>query len=221
MAATYSPEVWYHPWVGEQYQQQKFRWLILGESSYGLRDDEQRATESMIRAHNGDDQRGWAASRYRICTAVESLMTGRARLDDDEKRKFWDTVVFYNFVRESMSSAEIRPTSKQFFESRNAFSEVVRVHMPHAVLVMGLGLWRYLPGTKDGWVEGEERIDISMPLPYENRSLNVWTGYSDGKTKERPFACFQVAHPASRGFKAEKWSRWMAAATEMIEKRSV
>jgi hypothetical protein len=220
MAATYSSNVRYHPWVGKQYEQQKTRWLILGESAYDLLENEQRANEYMIRAHNGDGQDGWCVTQYAICTAVEKLMTGLPQLDGDEKRKFWDSVVFYNFVRDSMADAKVRPTSKQFIESRPAFSEVISRHRPDAVLVLGLELWRYLPGTKEGWVEGQEHADVPMPHPYKRRLLSVWTGYSDGKAKKDPFACFQVAHPASRGFNAGDWARWMTAGKDEIERLS-
>ncbi|WP_233808669.1 hypothetical protein [Paraburkholderia sp. HP33-1] len=221
MAAIYSSEVRYHPWVGNQYKDQKIRWLILGESGYGLRQNEPRETEWMIRAHNGDRQDGWDPMRYDICTAAERLMTGSPQLGYDARLRFWNTVAFYNFVRESMPNAQVRPTTRQFTESRGAFSEVIRTHNPHAVLVMGLNLWGYLPGTRDGWEEGQERADVAMPRPYKRRLLNVWTGYSDGEAKENPFACFQVAHHASRGFDANNWTTWMAAGKAEILKRFV
>ncbi|QBR04400.1 hypothetical protein [Paraburkholderia pallida] len=156
--------------------------------------------------------------RYDIRTAAERLMTGSPQLDDEARLRFWNTVAFYNFVRESMPNAQVRPTRRQFTESRSAFSEVTRTHKPHAVLVMGLVLWGYLPGTKDGWEEGWEQAGISMPSPYRRRLLNVWTGFSDGEAKQDPFACFQVAHHASRGFDANNWVTWMAVGKAEVEK---
>ena len=219
MAATYSSEVRYHPWVGNQYEEQEIRWLILGESGYSLSQDEPRETERMIRAHNGDLQEDWDPRRYDICTAAERLMTGSTQLNDDARLRFWNTVAFYNFVRESMPNAQVRPTKRQFAESRSAFSEVIQTLKPHVVLVMGLVLWRYLPGTKNGWEEGQEQAGVLMPRPYKRRLLNVWTGYSDGEAKQDPFACFQVAHHASRGFDANNWATWMTAGKAEIEKR--
>ncbi|HEY2021873.1 hypothetical protein [Paraburkholderia sp.] len=118
-------------------QSLRIRWLILGESGYGLRQDEQRETEWMIRAHNGDPQEGWKSIRYDICTAAERLMTGSPQLNDDARLRFWNTVAFYNFVRESMPNAQVRPTKRQFTESRSAFSEVIQTHKPHVVLEVG------------------------------------------------------------------------------------
>ncbi|MBU9283783.1 MULTISPECIES: hypothetical protein [Burkholderia] len=219
MTTTYSSEVRYHPWIGDQYKEQKIRWLILGESGYKLCSDERRETEWMILAHNGVSHGGWESMRYDVCIATETLMTGSPKINENERWQFWNSVAFYNFVCESMPDAQTRPTRSQFLESRSAFSEVIRTHKPHAVLVMGIVLWGFLPGIKDGWEEGQNDSAVQMPRPYRPRLLNVWTGYSDGQTKEDPFACFPVAHYASRRFDANKWATWMTAAQAEIERR--
>jgi hypothetical protein len=216
MTAEYSAEVRYHPWVGDRYWDQPQRWLILGESGYGLGAKEATAVQEMIRAHCGAITDSFDTGTYRVCAGAQRLMTGRDSLRTASTRDFWQTVVFYNYVRESMKDAAQRPTTKQFRDSHRAFNEVVCKARPHGVLVLGLKLWMALPGERDGWTKGPEQ-DIVMPVPRSSsRRLSVWTGNAEDTTCTHRFACFPVVHPSSIGFAANKWRDWMLAAKRAV-----
>ncbi|MGF6412379.1 hypothetical protein [Paraburkholderia sp. MM5482-R1] len=210
MLTGYSDEVRYHPWVGDQYWQQEQRWLILGESSYQLHPTDTMAVPDMIRAHCGDATVGFEKGTYRVCAAAERLMSGRNELDP---ARFWQKVAFYNYVLESMADSKARPTTLQYRQSLPAFNEVVCELKPHVVLVLGIKLWDALPGEREGWQKGPE-LEVSMPT--NSRKLSLWTANVERPLKHHIFKCFPVAHPSSRGFKADAWKDWMIAAKATV-----
>jgi hypothetical protein len=212
MTTEYSDEVRYQPWIGDRYFEQERRWLLLGESSYYLGPTETHAVQEMIRAQYGGATDTSQNGTYRLFAGAERLMTGRRDLDAATTKEFWQTVAFYNYVRDSMPSSKQRPTRKQFKESRQAFNEVVCRIKPHAVLVLGMTIWMALPGEREGWAKGPEQ-DIFMPVERpRSRRLSVWNGYAEGTSGIHRFACFPVMHPSSVGFAASKWGDWMLAA---------
>lgn len=213
MTVKYSTDVRYHPWIGGHYWRQEQRWLVLGESTYGLDPAETFAVQDMIRAHCGVATGGFERGVYRVCAATERLMTGQDDLGPTTRHDFWQTVAFYNFVRDSLPASTARPTPMQFKQSLAAFNEVICEVRPHVVLVLGLGLWDALPGERDGWTRGRE-LEVAMPA--HRRKLGIWTGYAECTPERHTFACFPVAHPSSRGFAASRWRDWMASAKNAI-----
>ncbi|MBJ9624450.1 hypothetical protein [Burkholderia multivorans] len=213
MTTAYSGEVRYHPWVGDQYSVQEPRWLVLGESSYGLQPSDTYAVQHMIRAHCGDHTGTFEKGTYRVCAAAERLITGREQLDP---ANFWRTVAFYNFVRDSMEKPMVRPTTLQFKQSLGAFNEVVCHLKPTVVLVLGIKLWDLLPGERNGWTKGPEHA-ISMPT--NSRKFSLWTGRSEHASRRHIFDCFPVAHPSNRRFAASTWKEWMDVAKTAIATR--
>ncbi|MGN6666146.1 MAG: hypothetical protein ACTHKH_04125 [Trinickia sp.] len=216
MTTGYSAQVRYHPWVGDRYWEQEQRWLLLGESGYGLDSKGADALQQMIQAQNGVIIDPEQDAAYRLFAGAQRLMTGRDLLDSAGTKDFWRTVAFYHYVRDSMGSSMQRPTPRQMKESLPAFNEVVCQIRPHVVLVLGLKLWMALPGERDGWERGKER-NIAMPVPrLASRKLSVWTGCAESAGVTHRFHCFPVMHPSSRGFAAGNWRNWMLAARRAI-----
>ncbi len=210
----FSDEVRYLPWVGDEYEHQSVRWLILGESNYGVGVHERDAVRDLIRAHFKESSGIMDNGRYRICRASERLLHG----DISEAaaiRRFWQRHAYYNYVCESMPERAVRPTPKQFRESLPALSEVLCTLRPDVVLVLGIQLWGALPGERDGWEKGDDIAQIVMPR-YPKRMLNIWTGKAAHGSMQHTFKCFPVAHPASRGFNAQDWKAWMSAAKSAL-----
>lgn len=218
MTMDYSTEVRYHPWVGERYREQQPRWLILGESSYGLGLTETCAVQEMIRAHCGATTDSFETGVYRVCAGAERLMTGQYSLDPATKVAFWQTVAFYNYVRDSLSESTSRPTPVQYAQSLAAFNEVVCELKPHVVLVLGIGLWDALPSQRKGWVKGPE-LELSMPT--NSRKLSLWTGHAEHDAERHSFLCFPVVHPSRQGFAAGDWKDWMTAAKAAVAANSI
>ncbi|RFU44746.1 hypothetical protein [Paraburkholderia sp. DHOC27] len=214
MATGYSDEVRYYPWVGDHYSKQQQRWLVLGESSYELQLTETHAVTHMIRAHCGDSTSTFETGRYRVCAAAERLITG---CEDPAPVHFWQTVAFYNYVRDSMAGAKARPTTLQFRQSLAAFNEVVCRLRPTVVLVLGIRLWDVLPGERDGWTKGPE---LALSMPTNARKLSLWTGRAQHASESHEFTCFPVAHPSSRRFASSRWKDWMDAAKACIAAQS-
>lgn len=216
MTTGRSAEARYCPWVGERYWEQEQRWLLLGESSFGPGLTDKQAVQQMIRANHDAPIDPSQNVTYRLLSGTERLMTGRDLLDSAGTKDFWQTVAFYNYLRENTQSSTQRPTIKQFKAALPAFNEVICQTKPDVVLVLGVKLWMALPGEQDGWVRGKER-DIVMPVTrLASRKLSVWTGYAKCAGLTHRFQCFPVMHPASKGFAAGAWRDWMAAAKRMI-----
>ena len=216
MTTGYSAQVRYHPWVGDRYWDQEQRWLLLGESGCCLAPNRTDALQKMIPAQHGPAVDSCQGGTDRLFAGVERLMTGRDLLDAAGTEDFWQTVAFYNYVRDSMGSSMQRPTPKQLRESLPAFSEVICELRPHVVLVLGLKLWMALPGERERWTKGKEQ-SIVMPVPrLASRKLTVWTGYAESAGVSHRFHCFPVMHPSSRGFAAGNWRDWMLAARRII-----
>jgi hypothetical protein len=137
----------FEPWVGEKYATKGFkggvRLLVLGESHYGIPgDDDASFTQQVVKDHGKENRHAFFTKTAKL---VLGMGTGEY-LHDEDRRQFWDSVAFYNYVQEYAGE---RPdgnvTSEMWEKAKEPFLEVVEQLEPDALLVLGKQLGDHLP----------------------------------------------------------------------------
>jgi len=158
--------IFFRPRVGKYYEVKGInglKILILGESHYckegcevcGINSNRNCSTftnDVMVKYFNylssTEDHDGW----MRTFTRFTNIFFGE-RLDAEAIMKFWDSVVFYNYVQSCTTESRTFPTDQQFEESKEAFIEVVNSVKPDLIIVWGDRLWKKLP-SNGSWGDG-------------------------------------------------------------------
>jgi len=197
------PDVWqavtFRPWIGRNYRSGGnwgHRLLILGWSHYRqFAFPEALYTRHVIRAH----LHGEAGADHQFWTDVARVLTGKPSFTPDDRREFWRSVAFYNYIQEFVGSGpEGRPTKSAWARSTAPFREVLRQLEPDGVLVLGRILWRNmlaqdLPGSDIGRAPDEA-------VATQGRLYRTGPG-------KLAFAV-GVKHP-SRGFSYRTWAPYV------------
>jgi hypothetical protein len=180
------------------------RLLMLGESHY---DDSPKPERDPAIIANSTVQavRDWSENRdhrgQRFFPYIFETVTGAtwAAASTDVVR-FWKSIYFYNFVQEFVGAGpRARPTSAMFRRSDSAFSAVLNVIKPDAVLVLGEGLWQSMADS--------EQLGPGLP---QGLGKTYWF---DTGGEGRALAA-HIRHPSSAGF--SPW-RWHAPVKEFLE----
>lgn len=216
----FSSAVAYPPWVGEGYEQQQRKWLILGESHYGIDGQERQWTSTMVTNHINASADIGSTAEIAILSRVETLLQDQphARDTDGLRRasEFWSGKAFYNYVTRSMEDWKQRPTAPQFRDSHHAFSEVVCRLRPDVVLVLGKVLWNALPGESKGWHRKSVIGAVARPRS-PGRPLEIWQGVAEYGTLKHKFLTYDIWHPSYRWFRVEDWRRFQQDAMQEID----
>jgi hypothetical protein len=140
----------FRPWVGERYKCSPwgFRAMVLGESHYDTDAAEPAGFTNMVvsRVVNCEDIR----YRTRLFPRTAQLFIKAAEdrwANRSERRAFWQNVLFYNFIQQYVAkNPGIRPSKAMWLDSSNAnaFEEVVGIHCPDLILVLGKKLASYV-----------------------------------------------------------------------------
>ena len=119
------------PWVGDRYQigWNERRILVLSESHYCLSPEEvvpqitNRVMTDLLDANSEHE------SYKNTFTKFGNALMGKP-LSFDEKKAFWHSVLFYNYVQVPLPAARIAPTEEEFAISETAFFEVLDTYQP-------------------------------------------------------------------------------------------
>lgn len=203
-------EINFRPWVGEKYFSEGYkgkRILVLGESHYcqnelkeggscfplcqkeKMDEDCFLQTEAVIRNYV-EDYSGEKYQQTFLC--FERAVLGK-EISQDERKDFWDRVMFYNYVQFSLSGPRTSPTNEQWSMSENAFKELLETYMPDYIIVWGTRLYDALPAL-DG-----EGSDFSIS---EDIKTELWTYTINGKK----IPALKVYHPSTPNGKS--WPYW-------------
>jgi len=190
------------PWVGRNYAARfnGLRTLILGESHYqweaGISiDDDRNCTIDRVE------------EQLEGCTGAFWTKTASAVLGKkptlDEKKHFWNSVAFYNYVQESAGfGPRIRPSAQSWEVSKVPFMEVLESLRPELIIALGYRLWEMLPDL-DGY-EGP-RIETAP-------QKRTWVyPYSEGRT-----LLYTIRHPSS-GFNYISWHQHIIQAAGLAK----
>jgi hypothetical protein len=138
----------FEPWIGDHYQQAPLgkRILILGESHYDWDSDnpinDKPDTTSIViqKQLDGDYTKAFWTH------IAKAFLNHNPTLD--EKREFWHSVAFYNYVQSSAGfGARVTPSSDQWTSSEPAFFEILEALQPQLMVVLGYRLWERLPNA--------------------------------------------------------------------------
>jgi hypothetical protein len=176
------------------------RLLILGESHYQWDesipiDDRPRLTIECI-----EEQISGAGTLAFWTHVAVTFLNRRPTLE--EKRIFWDSVAFYNYVQFGVGfGSRIRPTNQMWSESEPAFAEVLELHQPDVIIVLGYTLWKNLPelnGFAGPVISGADQPDTwRYPHPRGNA------------------LAYAILHPSSGGFSGYHWYPHVQRAIEL------
>jgi hypothetical protein len=194
-------EPYFQPWIGQRYGEglDECRTLVLGEAHYEWEENQTLESQLTIECVQEQINGEWTKQFW---TNIAVALLGY-RPSFEEKRQFWDSVAFYNYIQESVGfGPRTRPTRSMWLKARQPFYSVLRQLKPQLVVVLGYGLWGWLPS------DGKEGPSISG-APQKQ----TWI-YSVGGSEE--CLAYGVRHP-SAGFSGQTWSRYIATARESAQ----
>lgn len=185
----------FRPWIGAQYEKgfAGRKVLVLGESFYsdGLSTPSEDVTVEIISDLLDEDSE---FEPYKnTFTKFAKAMTGLPQLTSADKRRFWESVAFYDYVQVPLSAARTSPSKEDFSKSESAFFEVLEDLKPDICIAWGSRLYNNLP---KGGLQGP---DFKAP---DGRWIESWTYFlSDGGE----VLVFPIAHPSS-AFSPAYWN---------------
>lgn len=182
------------PWIGTNYNRgfNGKRVLVLGESHYcaDVTDFTADLTRSIIRdLYDENSEHEGYKNTY---TKFVKAMTGEDTLTASDKKLFWNSVAFYNYVQVPISGARVAPTSAEFKGSRDAFFHVLEELRPDICIAWGARLYNNLP------TGGQQGQDYKAT---DGKWIESWKYFlSDGK----PVVILPITHP-SAAFSPAYW----------------
>jgi hypothetical protein len=116
--------------------------LVLGESHY-QRDDNKPLYPEFTRDCIEEQLEGdWT---YQFWTNIVVAFLNR-RPTLEEKRDFWHSVAFYNYIQQSVGPRpRVHPSTNMWQKSEQGFIDVLNLLTPNVLLVLGKRLWNNLP----------------------------------------------------------------------------
>ena len=126
-------------WIGSTYSQNRI--FVLGESWYG---------------DYADNTDVGYVTNYLNGQQIDRMYTRMANACKLSRTDFWHQIIFTNFVQKVGQTRKDRPTKIQYLEARSRLEELLRLHKPRGV-----------------WVLGKEQSEYSSPviakagIPYE------------------------------------------------------
>lgn len=178
------------PYIGDNYYNSNRKILVLGESHYGLQQNnkDRTLTLQVVRDEYLEDRKKGIKNNWTKCYRnVAAMITGEGFNNSDY---IWKEMSFYNFFQEVVG---VNAKDKQYItdeliqKSQNAFWEILDILKPDIVIAWGLGQLRtkWLPKDK------KSRIKYDNLFTYEKfPNIPIWcishpsTGFSYNKHHE-------------------------------------
>lgn len=189
------------PWVGENYHSgiNGKKTLILGESHYQWDCDrdinEWRDITKVLIQEQVDGPYTKA-----FWTKIVIAFLGH-RPTQKEKKEFWASVAFYNYVQESAGDGpRVAPKNESWASSESAFVEVLETLSPDFVLMLGDRLTANL---------SKFLIERAADMSGSEREATFRITTSERKTG----IAYPILHP-SRGFNGRTWKPFILKAMQ-------
>ena len=109
-------------WIGPNYPMQRI--FVLGESWYGDYPDEMSTDDGYIRAYLDGRQ-------------PDRLYTRIANACKIEKRAFWESIMFTNYVQRVGVTRDHRPSTAQYRDASARLARLLVEHAPRGVWILG------------------------------------------------------------------------------------
>lgn len=175
----------FKPWIGNHYENgiDNRKILILGESHYccnpgecdGCVDQTNEIILKQIDEHRAD----YESNPFYTKLAKLFLRKGKGEnISLNEKKLFWNSVAFYNYIQMSVGEEpRIAPSEEMFEKSWEIFQKLIEAITPDFILIVSQRLWNGLPGAafKD-WPAGSVK-DSFYYIGKATRPLCVITNH--------------------------------------------
>lgn len=183
-------QVYFKPWIGNNYEMNELfgkKILVLGESHYSW-DFNIQVDHELTKKCINDQIKGSYSKQF--WTNIVIALTG-TKPTLEEKRIFWHSVAFYNYVQEPVGKGpRLSPKEEMWGKSIPAFVDILNELQPQFILALGYRLWWRLPdlNRKAG------------PIIFDKKNLQTWF------YPLRDYNClaYGVNHP-SAGFSGKYW----------------
>lgn len=193
------------PWIGRNYINNEPKVLILGDTHYAINMDGSFSEE-------GYQEFMQEESTINIvkCALEEgpwSFFSGLHRLfhltNDNDLKKFWSNVAFYNFVQEVMHSKDSIPSDDNFSEAWICFCDVIDIINPDFCLFLGVRSETAIASIIE-CCGGNYFIQNGM-----EKCNGVFPRYGEIETKNGTKTRFiAIKHP-SKYFSHEEWNKFL------------
>lgn len=162
------------PWEGKNYKSDKKRLMILGESHYGYKGvkDWTGATKDVVRDYlNNINKENNYWKRF-FTSLTKICLNTRDKISSVDKNNFWNSIIYYNYITESLGKPGDRPTPKQFVDGVQAFEKVLNEYKPNYILVCGRQLWFGIP--EEFGEKGPEDYFWYFPIGNGKRAISSY-----------------------------------------------
>jgi len=132
----------FSPWIGDDYEKANLygkRILILGESHYGKEQGNISETTSLV-IKEAEFQKLYTTRFLRMVPPAVLGYSYADAVTHQQRKDFWNNVMFYNYIQESVNTGRGKRTKKQWQNSIDAFFEVINTHKPEIIFVFGVGI---------------------------------------------------------------------------------
>jgi len=163
----------FEPFVGNIYEEQNFKILLLGESHHFGKDDMNDFQKEPLKYKdvtknvlgNFFDYKNGNSKFYHwmnTFTKFTNIFNNRPVLRE-QNEEFWNKLLFYNYVQTPVDSARKSPTPAQFKNSHESFVKIIDELKPNLIIVWGYRLWRNMP--KNECLTRKDEIDFYNNIP--------------------------------------------------------
>lgn len=180
----------YRPWIGKNYKNRNIfgnkKVMILGESQWGFENVKGNEATNTVLKNYLEKRKNDEQSRDRIFTTLAKICLDKSQVSNEEIVEFWDSVLFYNYITESMTKPGQRPTDEQFKNGLEPFLNIINENKPNYILVCGKKLWFSIPESIGK--KGPEDYFWYFPIGAKKEAISTYiyhpSRYPSG-TKER------------------------------------
>lgn len=184
------PNMKTYPWEGFNYSSGfmgKGKLMILGESFYWSNYKEYEEEGYTYDEYNSDLKYAtiWTVEKYlnrinsdsekpprwnRTYDYLTKICLNREIINQNDKDKLWDSVVFYNYLNEPLRKSRQKVDNTLWEKSANDFFEVLKFYKPDFILMLGDRLWNHTP--RENWEL--DKIDKNLGC-YTIESKNIFS----------------------------------------------
>ena len=178
----------FKPWLGENYEKQTPKTLILGESHYGDAHVKWNypVEEKTIRSIQEQMVNAWPS---RFHTKVVAMMIGHLP-SLAEKKQFWNSVAYHNLITEPLTASRVGPTDAQWITSVATLEGVFGELKPNYCICLGYRMWAVLKHQIE-----HTPIKVASDI-----------GPCGAFWSEQLHCIFHgIMHPTGRGFRRADW----------------
>ena len=177
----------FRPWVGEHYGESESRLLLLGESAYSWRDENNKLQHPTLDLPTEivnevlDDFEN--ADNMPFMKKLSRGLAGEKEPSKERLHHVWHRVAFTNYVGGTAGEApRERPTRDMWKAAKHAFRpNILNKLRPRRIIVIGKTMWSEMPKedvymTDDvqGYFLDDKSVAVCWALPHTSAGLS-WT----------------------------------------------